>query len=67
MNNIEREEALRLAEQEVASAMRPPEVIRRGLASITSFHSPELAQVVKRLHNVPQEALDRVIRFEPRH
>ncbi len=62
-----RAEKLRLAAEAVASEMRSPEAIRRGLRGITSLHSPELAGVVNRLYDVPQEVLDRVIHFEPRY
>lgn len=62
-----REEALRLAAEAVASEMRPPDAIKRGLRGITSLHSPELAGVVERLEDVSQTDLDRVIRFEPRY
>lgn len=64
-----REDELREAAKIVASAMRPHDVIRRGLESITadSLHSAKLAAVFERMYDVPQEALDRVIRINPRY
>ena len=69
MNNTERDEALRLAAEAVASAMRPPVDIRRGLQSITSdsLHSPKLAQIVREVEDLSGIDFNRIIRIEPRY